>query len=393
MIIIDFNNFWSPSGGGVRRYHLEKMKYYTSEKNNLLVFVMPDSKTYTEEVSPSLIVEHVKAFKMPLYNGYRFIWKKKQIAPYLKKYNPDVIEVGSPYILPKAVSKQALQICPQAKLLGFWHADFPITYVQRAFTRFFGKKIGAFAKKLAFLYAHYQFKNYHGIQVSCKEVIERLKEEGFQNLYWIPLGCNIELFSPNKRDESLVKSLKQGDVNRSIIFFPHRFSKEKGIDIFLKAYSLLAEQMSSVPAVVFAGTGPLQVLIDAALKKYEHLHFVGFLSSEEEMARYYASADIGVALSAWETFGLSILESMACGNVLIGAPAGAAREHVSASNAGYILESYTPEALAHYLKKLCEEDLSHKKNAARLYAEKFSWESCFANQLQIYSTPNSTRNS
>ena len=85
MTIIDFNNFWSPSGGGVRRYHLEKMKYYKTQENTLLVFVMPDSKTYTEEVSPSLIIEHVKAFKMPLYNGYRFIWKNKKIAPYLQK--------------------------------------------------------------------------------------------------------------------------------------------------------------------------------------------------------------------------------------------------------------------------------------------------------------------
>ncbi|HPW94024.1 MAG TPA: glycosyltransferase [Fibrobacteraceae bacterium] len=393
MTIIDFNNFWSPSGGGVRRYHLEKMKYYTSESKNLLVFVMPDSKTYTEEVSSSLIVEHVKAFKMPLYNGYRFIWKKKQIAPYLKKYNPDVIEVGSPYILPKAVSKQALQICPQAKLLGFWHADFPITYVQRAFTRFFGKKIGAFARKLAFLYAHYQFKNYHGIQVSCKEIIERLESEQFKNLFWIPLGCNIELFSPNKRDEALVKELKQGDEKRSIIFFPHRFSKEKGLDLFLKAYSILAEKMNPVPAVVFAGTGPLQLLIDVALKKYKHLHYVGFLSSEEEMARYYASANIGVALSAWETFGLSILESMACGNALIGASAGAAREHVSSSGAGLILESYKADALAKCLLELCEQDLTQKQKAARLYAEKFSWDNCFSNQLKIYSTIISSRKS
>ena len=26
--VVDFNNFWSPSGGGVRRYHLQKMAFY-----------------------------------------------------------------------------------------------------------------------------------------------------------------------------------------------------------------------------------------------------------------------------------------------------------------------------------------------------------------------------
>ncbi|HHX15625.1 MAG TPA: glycosyltransferase family 1 protein, partial [Fibrobacter sp.] len=115
MVILDFNNFWSPSGGGVRRYHLERMKYYQKQKDTLLVFVMTDFKTYTEVVSDSVIIEHVKAFKMPLYDGYRFIWKKSQVRPVIQKYQPDVIEVGSPYILPKVVSKVAAQFCPQAK--------------------------------------------------------------------------------------------------------------------------------------------------------------------------------------------------------------------------------------------------------------------------------------
>lgn len=386
MIIIDFNNFWSPSGGGVRRYHLEKMDYYKTQKDSLLVFVMSDASTYTEVISTSLVIEHVKAFKIPVYNGYRFILKKKQIAPYLQKYNPDIIEVGSPYILPKVVSKIARKICPKAKLLGFWHADFPITYVERTFKRFFGNKIGSITKELAFAYGRSQFKHYDAIQASCKEVIDRLISENYKNVNWIPLGCNVEMFSPHKRDENLVKELQKGEETRPIIFFPHRFSKEKGIDLFLKAYDILAEKMKIVPAVVFAGTGPYQFLVDAAVKKHEHIHFIGFLSSEDDMARYYASANIGVALSAWETFGLSILESMACGNVLVGANAGAAKEHILNSKSGIILESNSEEKLADCLIQLCNEDLSEKKKNARLYAQKFSWENCFSLQSNLYST-------
>ena len=68
--IVDFNNFWSPSGGGVRRYHLQKMAFYEnlsseSEEQVLSVFVMPDSKTFTEKKSASLVIEHVEAFRFP----------------------------------------------------------------------------------------------------------------------------------------------------------------------------------------------------------------------------------------------------------------------------------------------------------------------------------------
>lgn len=393
MVILDFNNFWSPSGGGVRRYHLERMKYYQEQKEALLVFVMTDSKTYTEVVSDFIIIEHVKAFKMPLYDGYRFIWKKSQVRPLLQKYEPDVIEVGSPYILPKVVAKAAAQFCPQAKLVGFWHADFPVAYVERAFSRLLGKKVGGMMKRMAFAYARFQFKGYSAIEVSCHSILSRMEEHHLQNLHWIPLGCDIEMFSPEKRDEALVQELKSGDDNRCTIFFPHRFSKEKGIDLFLSAYPILVKKLKLAPTVVFAGTGPYLPLVEAAVKKYEHVHFVGFLSSEEEMARYYASTEISLALSGWETFGLSILESMASGNALVSANSGAAAEHSRSSNAGIILNERTSEALADAIIALSKKNLPEMRKSARLYAQNFSWKNCFDRQLKLYSTITSSRKS
>ena len=102
------------------------------------------------------------------------------------------------------------------------------------------------------------------------------------------------------------------------------------------------------------------------------------------MARYYASVDMGLALSGWETFGLSILESMASGNALVGAAAGAAFEHVTESGAGTILKERTPEALADAIVELYHSDLTEKKAKARKYAEKFSWNDCFKRQLALY---------
>lgn len=148
--VVDFNNFWSPSGGGVRRYHLQKMEFYKQQKDVLLVFVMPDGKTYTEQVSDSLIIEHVEAYRFPGNWEYRFMWRQSQIQPVLKKYMPQVIEVGSPYILPTVVRHAAKKICPKAALLSFWHADFPVTYVGRPVANKLGKALGSVAEKIAF---------------------------------------------------------------------------------------------------------------------------------------------------------------------------------------------------------------------------------------------------
>lgn len=384
LTIVDFNNFWSPSGGGVRRYHLEKMNFYRYELDAISVFVMPDSRTYTEKLTDSLIIEHVKAFKFPGKWEYRMLWKKSQIAPILKKYSPDVIEVGSPYLLPSLVRKVAKQIVPKAKLLGFWHADFPITYVKRPITEKFGKTLGNLAAKIAFWYARQEYKYYNGIEVSAEEVLRRLKRNGLPTSYHIPLGCDINMFSPQKRDEKLVSLLKQGSESRRIIFFPHRFCKEKGLDLALKAYPLLEKKLGEAPALVLAGTGPLLPEVLEAAKKFPNIRYVGFISSLEEMARYYASADIGLALSGWETFGLSILESMACGNAQVVANSGAAAEHIRKSSAGLLLKRRSANELADKIAQLLSELNPDLKQSARQYAEKYSWKACFERQLNLY---------
>ncbi|MCQ2107894.1 MAG: glycosyltransferase [Fibrobacter sp.] len=382
--IVDFNNFWSPSGGGVRRYHLQKMAFYEQQSEVLSVFVMPDSKTFTEKKSDGLIIEHVDAYRFPGNWEYRFIWKQSQIRPILKKYMPDVIEVGSPYILPSVVRCAAKKICPNAALLSFWHADFPITYVERPVTNKLGSTLGALCRKIAFWYARQEFRNYDGVQVSCKEVLDRCDANGLPKSHWIPLGCDIQMFSPDKRDEELVKKLKDGDPERLTIFFPHRFCEEKGIELLLGAYDILSAKLNSEPALVLAGTGPYLPQVQDAVKKHPRIQYAGFIKSIDEMARHYASVDLGLALSGWETFGLSILESMACGNAQIGAYTGAAAEHVKESNAGVTLETRSPEALANAIVELYHSDLTQKKKNARLYAEKFSWNDCFKRQLELY---------
>ncbi len=382
--IVDFNNFWSPSGGGVRRYHLQKMAFYQQQGEVLSVFVMPDSKSFTEKKSDGLIIEHVEAFRFPGNWEYRFIWKQSQIRPILQKYMPDVIEVGSPYILPSVVRHAAKKICPNAALLSFWHADFPITYVERPVANKLGTVLGKLGRKIAFWYARQEFHNYDGVQVSCKEVMDRLDANNLPKSHWIPLGCDIQMFSPEKRDDELVKNLKDGDPNRLTIFFPHRFCEEKGIELLLGAYDIITSKLNCEPALVLAGTGPYLPQVQEAVKTHPRIQYAGFIKSIDEMARYYASADMGLALSGWETFGLSILESMACGNAQIGASTGAAAEHVRESDAGMILEARTSEALAEAIVNLYNSDLRQKKLNARRYAEKFSWNDCFKRQLDLY---------
>lgn len=385
-VIVDFNNFWSPSGGGVRRYHLERMKFYERRDDATLVFVQNDSRTFTEKISDSLIVEHKKAFRFPGNWEYRFLWKQRDIRPLLEKYAPDIVEVGSPYILPKAVSKAAKAVSPDSILTAFWHADFPVTYVRRFFEKWGFSKTAKIAEAAAFAYARSSFENYRKVEASSHEVLNRMEKNGFaeNRLEWIPLGVDLKTFRPEARDESLVRELKAGNENRLTLFFPHRFCDEKGLGLFLNAYPILCERLECEPAVLFAGTGPDLPKVEAAAKKFKHIRYEGFIRGTEEMAKRYASTDLSLALSGWETFGLSILESLACGDALVAASTGAAAEHLRASGAGVTLEERTPQALAEAILQISRMDVPKLKRNAVEYAQKFSWKSCFERQLSLY---------
>jgi alpha-1,6-mannosyltransferase len=383
-VVIDLNNFWSPSGGGVRRYHLQKMDYYKNQREVKLVFLMQDSSNYTEEISPGLVIEHVKAFKIPGRWEYRFIWDSLQIRRYLLKYAPAIVEVGSPYILPAAVRRATWGLKRKPALVGFWHADFPVTYVRRFFGRLF-RPLGVVMEKLAWAYARYGFSSYASIQVSSCEVMVRMQAHGMGPLRWIPLGVDIEAFHPHWRDEALVQELKAGDPDRLTIFFPHRFSDEKGLRLLIEAYPDICARLGSEPAIVFAGTGPDFDLIEEASKTWKHLRYVGFVRSVSDMARWYASCELGLALSGWETFGLSILESMASGQCLVGASTGAAGEHIRESGCGVLLESRDAQGLADAVVQVAARGLmAGRMDKARQYAERFSWQACFDRQMVLY---------
>lgn len=381
--IVDCNNFWSPSGGGVRRYHLEKMAFYKDRQDVKYSFVMHDSETWTEQIGENAFIEHLKVPKVYGNWEYRYLTRSAPLEPILRKINPDVIEVGSPYFMPGIVRKIVRKHGLKARTYGFWHADFPVTYVKR-FMEPMGQGMANMGERMAWKYARKNYNQMDGVVVSSRLIMDRMEKNGLKNVHFLPLGVNEQLFNPGRRDVGLIAELKKGNQDRLLLFFPHRFSKEKGLDVILKAYPMICEGLDHEPVLIIAGAGPYEHLAREAGEKYEFVELRGFIEGKEEMARYYASADLGFALSKWETFGLSLLESLSSGLPLIAANEGAAYEHIDTSGAGTIIKEVTPEAVARAVIEFSLMNAEKMREKARAYAEPLTWESCFENQLAIY---------
>ncbi len=132
-----------------------------------------------------------------------------------------------------------------------------------------------------------------GVMVSTPALISELGKWGFKNLVqWTP-GVDTTLFSPARPGIVTDK--------RPILMFVGRVAVEKSIEEFLDL------NLEGTKYVV--GDGPDYARLKA---KYPQVRFVGFKSGEE-LAGYYASADVFVFPSRTDTFGLVILEALASG--------------------------------------------------------------------------------
>jgi glycosyltransferase involved in cell wall biosynthesis len=96
--------------------------------------------------------------------------------------------------------------------------------------------------------------------------------------------------------------------------FVGRLVREKGVFDLLQAYRTLAPELRSQISIVFVGEGPARLELErcAAAISQGSVHFAGFVQ-REQLASYYASADVFVFPTHTDPWGLVINEAMASG--------------------------------------------------------------------------------
>ena len=105
-----------------------------------------------------------------------------------------------------------------------------------------------------------------------------------------------------------------------------------------------------------------------------------------ELARWLASADALVHAGTKETFGLVILEAMACGRPVVAARAGAFPEFIDES-VGVLAEPYDAASMAEAIAALYERDLDALGAAARARVlRQFTWHRAFHAQMATYAS-------
>jgi len=169
------------------------------------------------------------------------------------------------------------------------------------------------------------------------------------------------------------------------ILYIGRIAFYKGIDDIIKAYHLVKKEIPDLNLVI-GGKPTLKMasIYQSWKEKYKDIKFVGIIP-EKKIQHYYSMADVFVTYSnASEGFGLTPIESIACGTPVICSNLPAYRE-ILGDNAIFVPPK-EPELLAekikYYFKK--EEIKKNLINKSKDVIKKYSMESFGKNLLDIY---------
>ncbi len=127
----------------------------------------------------------------------------------------------------------------------------------------------------------------------------------------IPNGTDLEVFNPSVPE---IKKFKDDKIN---LLFVGRIEKRKGLIYLLRAYKRLTSKYSNLRLII-VGEGPLEKECKnyVAKNQLKNIVFEGQVS--EGVAPYYKTADIYISPAVFgESFGIVLLEAMACGTPLV----------------------------------------------------------------------------
>ena len=359
MRLVDTTLFFSPTSGGVKRYLTAKHAWLATHSAHRHSILVPGSDT---RLRPGDI-STVAGMQLPFTFNYRLPLSLRTWTRMLFALEPDLIEVGDVFHPAWCAAQVARQ--RNIPLVGFFHSHL---------AQLLGRRFGSGIERAVTRYLRQVYSRFDLVLAPSRLMSAYLARLGVAHSAYQPLGVDTEVFSPARRMLDLRRVLQLPDDARLLVF-AGRFSEEKNLPVLREAMALLGKPYH----LVLIGGG-------RAARPSHNVSVLPYRRDSVEVAQWLASADALVHAGSSETFGLVIIEAMACGRPVVGVRAGAVPELVD-DQVGELAEPDSGTSMAQAIRRLYERDLDALGARARERAlRRFTWTQVLQLQLNSYAS-------
>jgi alpha-1,6-mannosyltransferase len=359
MHLVDATLFFSPTSGGVKRYLMAKHAWIAAHTNWHHTMLVPGEST-------SLACGDVSTLRGGIVPGtfnYRLPLNPLAWSRAMDALEPDLIEVGDafhPAWCARGTSRRR-----NIPAVAFYHSNFP---------QLAGRRLGMAIEKLIANYVRITYEGFDVVFAPSRYMCDYLASIGVYHTALQPLGVDAEIFAPNRRVRDLRRDLNL-PAHTKLLAFAGRFAGEKNLPVLMEAFEKLGHDYH---LLLIGG--------DQSGRVAGNVTKIPYRRDSRELAEWLASCDALVHAGTEETFGLVILEAMACGRPVIGTRAGAVPELVS-EDVGSLAEPHSSQSMADCIAALYDRDIESLGVAARKRVlQQFTWQQALQAQIAVYAS-------
>lgn len=374
--VLDVTEWFGDTSGGIRTYLLQKSLYVSQRSALRHVTLVPGAQDSITD-GDGVRTYRLQGPPMPRQKPYRFMLATRSIARIARHEQPDIIEIGSPFMVPWIVRRATRDL--NVPMVCFYHSNVPRMFAPRGEQDNVARRM---VYRAAWRYMRRLDSLFPLTIVTSQYSANDLAREGIDRIAHVPLGVDLDQFQPNTRDDRAHTRASFHLPNTPLAGFVGRFAGEKDLIILLDAWRDVERRTGA--RLVLVGAGPTEAKLRAH-PYADRVIFLPFQNDRAALARLLACFDIYTSPGRIETFGLSSLEALASGTPVLSANEGGVSEQVALSQAGRTFAAGVAGSLTEEAITLLGSNLQLLGARGRAYAEReHSWTSVFDRLFDVY---------
>ena len=293
-------------------------------------------------------------------HGYRTPLTVGAPARLLRAARPDLIEAGDAGHCAWAALRLQQHGVPA---VAFYHSDL---------VNLLARRFGRAGARVARRYLAHLYRQFDLVLAPSRLMVRRLDELGIDGALHQSLGVDSAIFHPHRRSSTLRERLGLARATRLLVC-AGRCTAEKKIGLLIDAVHRLGPPYH----LLLVGAG-------AALPPSSRITCLPFERDQRRLARLLASCDVLVHPGDCETFGLIVLEAMACALPVVASDGGGVAELVDC-HSGILARPDSAASLADAIAAVYQADLAGMGAAARGRAQDlYDWQHVLPQLLERY---------